>query len=74
MSVRDEIQQMIREAKFAGPNTVLRVSPARYQWLKDGALAMDSPWSADVDSGLVGSVEVVVDPTLSGMDYSIDNA
>lgn len=71
MTIRDDIYRMTLAAKFAGPDAVLQVSLARYQWLLDGATVEDM-LLASVGSRLVYGVEVVIDATLSGMDYRLD--
>ena len=70
MSIRDDIYRMTLAARPKGPDTVLRVSQARYEWLKSRATIEDtrtwSPWP----NVLLG-VQVIIDPTLTGVDYRI---
>jgi len=73
MSIRDDIYRMTLEARHKGPDAVLRVSQSRYEWLKSQATIEDtrtwSPWP----NALLG-VQVIIDPTLTGMDYRIAEA
>ena len=70
MSIKDDIYRMTLEARHEGPDHVLRVSQARYEWLKSQATIEDTRTWAPWPNALLG-VKVIIDPGLTGMDYRI---